>query len=134
VSTAASKAPPSGAGGEIDKAAAWATWRAAALRSGPWLAHHGAINAVAHLGALHAFDHPAQAEAAALFRPMVDAMEAGLFFYWVAPREVICVPRPALHAVDGLLHREDAPAVEWASGEMYFFCYVERAEPVPPVS
>ena len=94
----------------------------------------GRANAVAHLSALYAFDHPAQAAAAALFRPMVDAMEAGLFLYWVAPREVICVPRPALHAVDGLLHRDDAPAIEWASGEMYFFCHGERAEPVPPIS
>lgn len=133
-STAAFKAPPSGASGEIDKAAAWATWRAAARRSGPWLAHGGAISAVAELSALHAFDHPAQAEAAALVRPMVDAMEAGLFFYWVTPIEVICVPRPVLHAVDGLLHRDDAPAVEWPSGEAYSIRHGARAEPIPPIA
>jgi hypothetical protein len=132
-STAAFKAPPSGAGGEIDKAAAWATWRAAALRSGPWLAHCGAIEAVAELSALHAFDHPMQAQAAALFRPMVDAMEAGLFFYWVTQHEVICVPRPALHAADGVLHRDDAPAVEWPSGEAYFFRHGEQDEALSPV-
>src|SRR5262249_46254190 len=54
-SSAAHKAPPR-PGGNIDTAAAWATWRAAALRSGPWLAHGGAINAVAELAALHTFD------------------------------------------------------------------------------
>jgi hypothetical protein len=131
-STAAFKAPPSGARDEIDKAAAWATWRAAARQSGPSPAHDGAIDAVAELNALHAFDHPAQAEVTALVRPMVDAMEAGLFFYWVAPHEVICVPRPALHAVEGLLHRDNARAVEWPSGELYFFRQGEQAEPVPP--
>jgi hypothetical protein len=118
-STAAHKAPPRGPGGDIDKAAAWATWRATARRSGPWLAHDGAINAVAELAALQAFDHPAQTAAAALFRPLVDAMEAGLFCYWVSPLEVICVPRPALHVADGDLPREDRPPVAWASGETH---------------
>jgi hypothetical protein len=113
-STAAHKAPPNGRDGELDKAAAWATWRMVARRSGAWLAHDGAVSAVAALNALHAFDHPAQVAAAALFRPMVDAMAAGLFCYWVAPHEVVCVPRPALYPVDGALHD-----VAWASGETY---------------
>ena len=128
-STTAFKAPPNGIEGELDKGAAWATWRAAARQSGAWLAHDGAITAVAELSALHAFDHPAQAHAAALVRPLVDAMEAGLFFYWVAPQEVICVPRPALHVVDGVLHRDEEPAVDWASGETYFFHHGEQIEP-----
>ena len=113
-STAAHKAPPNGRDGEIDTAAAWATWRMVARRSGAWLAHHAASTAVAALNALQVFDHPAQVAEAALFCPMVDAMEAGLFCYWVAPAEVVCVPRPAFYQVDGELH-----GVAWASGETY---------------
>src|SRR5262249_25330543 len=113
-STAAHKAPPNGRDGEIDKAAAWATWRMVARRSGAWLAHDGASTAVAALNALQVFDHPAQVAEAALFRPMVDAVEAGLFCYWVAPTEVVCVPRPAFYPVDGALH-----GVAWTTGETY---------------
>jgi hypothetical protein len=43
--------------------------------------------------------------------PMTEAFERGLFLYWVGPREVVCVPQPVLHIVDGQLHREDGPAV-----------------------
>jgi hypothetical protein len=53
--------------------------------------------------------------------PMTEAFEAGLFLYWVGLREVVCVPQPMLHIVDGQLHREDGPAMEWASGESYWF-------------
>ena len=114
-STTAHKAPLTGREGAIDTAAAWATWRAVARRSHAWLAHYGVINAVGEMHALHAFDHPAQASAAALFRPLVDAMEAGLFCYWVAPQEVVCVPRPVLHTADGVLH------LGWPSGETHDF-------------
>jgi hypothetical protein len=113
-STAAHKAPRNGRDGEIETAAAWATWRMVARRSGAWLAHDGAVSAIAALNALQVFDHPAQVAAVRLFRPIVDAMAAGLFCYWVAPREVVCVPRPAFYPVDGELH-----GVAWASGETY---------------
>ena len=116
-STAAHKAPPSGRDGEIEKAAAWAVWRMVARRSGAWLAHHGAVYAVAELGALHVFDHPAQVAAAALFRPLVDAMEAGLFCYWVTPHEIVAVPRPAFNAAECPFYR-----AVWASGETYKVC------------
>jgi len=62
--------------------------------------------------------------------PMTEAFEAGLFLYWVRPREVVCVFQPALHVVDGELHRENGPAVEWASGERYWF--VRGVETSPP--
>jgi hypothetical protein len=113
-STAAHKAPPNGRDGEIDKAAAWATWRMVARRSGAWLAHDGAVSAVGELGALQVFDHPAQVAAVHIFRPLVDAMAAGLFCYWVGPHEVVCVPRPAFYPVGGELH-----GVAWATGETY---------------
>lgn len=53
--------------------------------------------------------------------PMAEAFEAGLFLYWVRPREVVCVPQPILHIVNGRLHRVDGAAVEWATGEDYWF-------------
>ena len=53
--------------------------------------------------------------------PMTEAFEGGLFLYWVGPREVVCVPHPVLYIVDGQLHREDGPAMQWASGESYWF-------------
>ena len=62
--------------------------------------------------------------------PMTEAFEAGLFLYWVRPREVVCVFQPALHVVDGELHRENGPAVEWASGERYWF--LRGIETSPP--
>jgi len=66
--------------------------------------------------------------------PMSEAFEAGLFLYWVRPREVVCVFQPvfqpALHVVDGELHRENGPAVEWASGERYWF--LRGIETSPP--
>ncbi|MGH6816542.1 MAG: DUF6745 domain-containing protein [Hyphomicrobiaceae bacterium] len=52
---------------------------------------------------------------------MVDAFEAGLFLYWVTPKEVICVPAPMLSISDDRLHNEVGPAVEWPSGERYWF-------------
>ena len=62
--------------------------------------------------------------------PMTEAFEAGLFLYWVRPREVVCVFQPALHVVDGELHRENGPAVEWTSGERYWF--LRGIETSPP--
>ena len=62
--------------------------------------------------------------------PMTEAFEAGLFLYWVRPREVVCVFQPALHVVDGELYRENGPAVEWASGERYWF--LRGIETSPP--
>jgi hypothetical protein len=61
--------------------------------------------------------------------PMTQAFEAGLFIYWVRPREVVCVLQPALHVVSGELHREDGPAVEWASGERYWFLHDVETSP-----
>jgi hypothetical protein len=46
--------------------------------------------------------------------PMTEAFEAGLFLYWIRPSEVVCVPHPVLHIVDGQLR-----GVEWATGESY---------------
>ncbi len=52
---------------------------------------------------------------------LVEMFAAGLFYYWIGSREVVCVPRPSLWLEHGRLHRADGPAVEWPSGERYFF-------------
>ena len=53
---------------------------------------------------------------------------AGLYCFWVTEsprwrggRELILVPRPALHVAEGRLHRPDRPAVEWRNGLSYWF-------------
>jgi hypothetical protein len=56
-----------------------------------------------------------------IWEPIIDCAEAGLFRYWITAHEVICVPRPALSVVFGRLHREDGPAVRWASGRCHWF-------------
>jgi hypothetical protein len=63
--------------------------------------------------------------------PMTEAFEAGLFLYWVGSREVVCVPQPVLHVVNGRLHREDGPAVVWASGEGHWFRHGDEIVPPP---
>jgi hypothetical protein len=52
---------------------------------------------------------------------LLEMFAAGLFYYWIGPREVVCIPRPSLWLMEGALHRADGPAVEWRSGERYFF-------------
>jgi hypothetical protein len=53
--------------------------------------------------------------------PLVAAFAAGLWALCVRPDQVACIPRPALWILNGRLHREDGAAVEWPTGERYFF-------------
>lgn len=53
--------------------------------------------------------------------PIVDALEAGLFLFWMLPDEVVCVPHPSISIVDQRVHRPDGPAVAWESGECHWF-------------
>jgi hypothetical protein len=70
--------------------------------------------------------------------PLMDSFAAGLFYYWISSQEVVCVPRPALWIVNDQLDREDGPAVEWPTGERYFFWrgvevpswFIERPEQI----
>jgi hypothetical protein len=57
----------------------------------------------------------------AIWRPLLDAYEAGLFLYWVTHRHIICVPSPALFVEHHALHRADGAAIAWPSGERYWF-------------
>jgi hypothetical protein len=52
---------------------------------------------------------------------LMDAFAAGLFYYWIGPEEIVCIPRPALWIAHGRLHRDDGAAVEWPTGERYCF-------------
>ncbi len=85
----------------------------------------GALSAAVHAceerNALSAFTHPAQQQLLDIWLPMLEAFEAGLLCYWVMSPEVVWVSRPLLSIVDGNLHREDGAAVEWATGERYWF-------------
>jgi hypothetical protein len=54
------------------------------------------------------------------WKHMTEAFAAGLFFFRIAPEEVVCVPRPALWFVDRRLHREEGAAIDWAT-ERYFY-------------
>jgi hypothetical protein len=62
-----------------------------------------------------------------VLEPLARAWIAGLYCFWVTEsprwrqRRCLLVPRPALHATSGRLHRGDGPAVEWASGLSYWF-------------
>ena len=53
--------------------------------------------------------------------PLADAFAAGLFCFWIGPKEVVCIPRPSLWVTGDRLNREDGPAVAWPSGERYFY-------------
>lgn len=81
-------------------------------------------------------EHPAAAARASpaihperLWTPLIEAFAGGLYFYWIGPAEVVCIPRPALWLSEGRLHRENGPAVSWASGERHFF--IQGAEVAP---
>jgi hypothetical protein len=64
---------------------------------------------------------------APVLEPLAHAWINGLYCFWVTEsprwrqRDCVLVPRPALHVVDGRLHRPDHPAVEWANGLSYWF-------------
>ena len=99
---------------------AWAAARSAAWDAA-WAAAWAAAGAATEVNALSVFDHITQAKLVAIWLPMVDAFDAGLWLYWITPIEVICVEQPCLHISENRLHREDGPAVYWPSGESYYF-------------
>jgi hypothetical protein len=56
-----------------------------------------------------------------MWTPLTEAFAAGLFYFWVGPTEIVCIPRPSLWIADGQLHRADGPAVAWSTGESHYF-------------
>ena len=106
------------------ESAAWSAARSdaeSAARSAAWSAARSAAWSAAEVNALGVFNHPAHAKLAAIWLPMIDAFNAGLWLYWITPTEVLCVEQPSLYISDNSLHREDGPAVEWPAGESYCF-------------
>lgn len=64
----------------------------------------------------------------AIWLPFLEAYEAGLFLLWIAPDEVICVGRPLMRMERAQLlfhgeslHCDTGPAVQWPTGEAYWF-------------
>ena len=104
--------------------AAWDAARGAARVAARDAARDAAWDAARDAGevnALSAFNHPAQAKLAAVWLPMIDAFNSGLWLYWITPVSVICVEQPSIHTSDNRLHRADGPAVWWPAGEEYYF-------------
>jgi hypothetical protein len=56
----------------------------------------------------------------AVWEPFLDACEAGLWVFWVVEHEIIAVQRPILRGLQGRLHHDSLPAVEWASGSRWW--------------
>ena len=52
---------------------------------------------------------------------LMEAFAAGVFYYWIAADEIVCIARPLLWFFDGRLHREDGPAVEWPAAKKAWF-------------
>lgn len=51
----------------------------------------------------------------------------GLFTYWVLPDKVIAITRPVIRHINGRLHSEVNPAIEWPT-EKYYFLYGVKFE------
>ena len=59
----------------------------------------------------------------------MEALEAGVGFYWIGTKEIFVSPRPALYVDDrNRPHRADGAAVEWVSpgGDRYWFWHGVR--------
>jgi len=56
-----------------------------------------------------------------IWLPFVDAMEAGLWRFWVLDREILAVSRPSVRLAQNRLHSETGPAVQWPGGARYWF-------------
>ena len=53
--------------------------------------------------------------------PFVEAVKAGLHFYYVTEDEIICCPAPKITIKNKQLHNETGSAVSWSNGEAYYF-------------
>ncbi len=106
------------------RSAAWSAARSAArsaAESAAWSAARSAARSAAEINAASCFHHPTQVRLAAMWSPLASAFQHGLWLFWIAPTEIICVEQPSLWIEDDRLHRSDGPAVEWPAGERYYF-------------
>jgi hypothetical protein len=74
---------------------------------------------------------PQHEQLCAVWMPFVDAIEAGLFCFWVTTTKVIALTLPVMRIEDnGLyqLHADGQPAVQWSDSEGYYFWH---GTPIP---
>jgi hypothetical protein len=67
---------------------------------------------------------PQHEQLCAVWMPLVDAVEAGLFCYWVTTTKVIALTLPVMRIEDDWRHQFHAdgqPAVQWSDWECYYF-------------
>jgi len=67
---------------------------------------------------------PQHEQFCAVWMPFVDAVEAGLFCFWVTTTKVIALTLPVMRIEDDRLHQLHAdgkPAVQWSDWECYYF-------------
>jgi hypothetical protein len=123
--SAASDAAWSAAWDAARDAASDAAWDAAwdAARSAAWDAARDAAWDAAWSAAIvnSTQNSKKHSEFRAIWLPFVDALESGLFSYWITAEKVIALVRPAMHIVNGRLHADGQPAVVWSDEEQYFF-------------
>ena len=53
--------------------------------------------------------------------PFLDAVEAGLWLFWVCEKEIVAVPRPAIQTQGDRLHCADGPAISWPGSRLKFY-------------
>lgn len=57
----------------------------------------------------------------AIWQPMLDAFECGLWVFWVQAKGIVAVPRPEIVGEGNELHSANGPAVRWADGTGWWF-------------
>jgi hypothetical protein len=57
----------------------------------------------------------------AVWIPFVDALEAGLFCFWMTQTKVMVLTSPVMRIEDDRLHADGQPAVRWSDSECYYF-------------
>jgi hypothetical protein len=69
----------------------------------------------------HTSSSPKHEQFCAVWMPFVDALEAGLFCFWVTTTKVIVLTLPVMRIQDDQLHADGQPAVQWSDWECYYF-------------
>lgn len=69
----------------------------------------------------HTAGSPEHEQFCAVWMPFVDAVEAGLFCFWVTTTKVIALTLPVMRIEADRLHSDGQPAVLWSDGECYYF-------------
>jgi len=99
------------AAGAAFAAAGWAGWAAWAARDASWVSH--IVVGAGELGATTVL---------AQFLPILEALEAGCWLYWLGDTECLWMPQPQIWAdSQHRCHRDDGPAFQIEGGETLWF-------------